>query len=117
MSMPSMASPLANAFETPVFFFSPGACYTAFPDFISPITKPPITIALMAKHFYAVELKNAYLFPAPLIARNLILPPSNTTQAWREKYQECFRLMDNINQGVMNNINQLGVDCNYIDLS
>jgi hypothetical protein len=25
--------------------------------------------------------------------------------------------MDNINQGVMNNINQLGVDCNYIDLS
>jgi hypothetical protein len=99
MSMPSMASPLANAFETPVFFFSPGGCYTAFPEFISPITKPPITIALMAKHFYAVEMKNPNFFPAPLIARNLFLPPSNATQAWRQKYHKCFLLMDNINQG------------------
>jgi hypothetical protein len=99
MSMPSMASPLANAFETAVFFFSPEACYTAFPEFCPPVIKPAIIIALMGEHFYAVEMKNPDVFPAPRIARNIFLPPSNQCQAWRQRYHECFWLMDNITQG------------------
>jgi hypothetical protein len=75
MSMPSMALPLANLYETPAFFFSPEACFTAFPEKFppEPTTKPPIIIALMGKHFYAVGMKKTRFVPCTKDSKEHIL--------------------------------------------
>ena len=45
MIMPTMAEPMENAFETPIFFFSERYSQTTFPCFCPPNNNPPIFIA------------------------------------------------------------------------
>ena len=65
MSMPSMGDVMANAFQTPVFFFSTSWSQTFFPHFAAPNNNPPIFLALVDNHFVPLVLQTTVLFPAP----------------------------------------------------
>ena len=69
MSMPSTGDLMANAFQTPVFFWSPSYSQTFFPHFCPPNDNPPISFAFLPSlsHFVVVELKNPFNFPAPRV--------------------------------------------------
>ena len=69
MSMPTTGDLMANALNTPVFFFSQFYSQLFFPCFSAPNDNPPIFIALIASssHFVVVQLKDPDLFPAPQV--------------------------------------------------
>ena len=96
--MPAMAGPIANAFETAVFFFSPLYSHTALPHFCGPNNNPPIIIALIPQksHYVVLELKDNLLFPAPRPLRNSRMPPSNQALGWYQKYTACFELLESL---------------------
>ena len=94
MMMPTMAEPLANAFQTPVFFYSQHYSQTTFPHFCAPNNNPPIIIAFIRSisHFVVVQFKNPMVFPAlrPLVNwRQSAIPEA---LAWEQRYTRCFEM-------------------------
>ncbi|EFP92211.2 uncharacterized protein PGTG_18108 [Puccinia graminis f. sp. tritici CRL 75-36-700-3] len=67
MSMPMTAEPLANAFSTPVFYFSKTGSQGFFPLFTPANNNPPIFIAFIpeSSHFVALTLKDPLNSPFP----------------------------------------------------
>ena len=98
MSMPSMAGPMANAFETPVFFFSRRYSHTALPHFSRVNNNPPIIIALIESqsHFVVLQMKNPNVFPAATPLRNRNLPPTPEYSEWVNRYADMFQLVETI---------------------
>ena len=98
MSMPSMAAAIANAFETPLFFFSTSYSHTAFPHFCAPNNKPPIIIALIGilRNFVVLQMKKPTLFPAPQPLRNRLWQSLSSNEAldWPQRYVGCFQMME-----------------------
>lgn len=92
MSMPSMGEAMANAFETPVFFFSQQNSQTCFPHFCAPNSNNPIFIAYIKRqdHFVALKMKNSHIFPAPRPLKNWKMAASPEARAWEEIYSNCF---------------------------
>ncbi|KNZ56747.1 hypothetical protein VP01_2328g2 [Puccinia sorghi] len=73
MSMPSMGEAMANAFESPVFYFSPSHSQSCFPHFCWPKESPAIYIVFLPKthHFvYLMIMKGPYEFPTPRYLNN-----------------------------------------------
>ena len=98
MSMPTTGDLLANAFETPVFFWSTSYSQTFFPHFIPPNNNPPIFLAFLSplSHFAAVELKDPLHFPAPQVLKQWRISAVPEALAWEEKYSTCFQLTQNL---------------------
>ena len=91
MSMPSMGDVMANAFETPVFFFSPSWSQTFFPYFSPPNNNPPIFLALVDDHFVPLVLQDTALFPAPqLLHKDWGLRATPDALPWGQRYSVCF---------------------------
>lgn len=92
MSMPSMGEAMANAFETPVFFFSKEISQTCFPHFCAPNSNNPIFIAYIKSkdHFVALKMKSPHIFPAPRPLKNWKMAASPQARAWEEVYSNCF---------------------------
>ena len=99
MTMPAMAAPIANAFQTPVFFFSEYYSHTALPHFCGPNRNPPIIIAYIhgLRHFVVLQLTNIHLFPAPRPTRNRHpLPRHEKAHEWLDIYASCFNMLDSM---------------------
>jgi hypothetical protein len=96
MIMPSMADPMANVFETPVFFFSEHFSQTSFPHFTAPNNNPPIIIAFIRsmKHFVALEMNDPLCFPASRVFRNWRRSATPEALRWEERYEKCFQLRE-----------------------
>ncbi|EHS64867.1 uncharacterized protein PGTG_22516 [Puccinia graminis f. sp. tritici CRL 75-36-700-3] len=92
ISMPCMGDVMANAFETPVFFFSPIWSQTHFPYFCPPNNNNPIFFALLGNHYLCLELTDPHLFPAPRLMKNWRNAATPEALKWEEKYAECFQL-------------------------
>ena len=92
MSMPSMGEAMANAFETPVFFFSQEYSQTCFPHFCGPNRNPPIFIAFLEKsqHFVYLHMKDPSSFPAPPYMKNWLKSATPEAQRWAEVYSRCL---------------------------
>jgi hypothetical protein len=99
MSMPSFGRPMANAFNTAVFFYSETWSESFFPDFSQPNSNPPIIFALIpsARHFVAITFKEPSLFPAPRPVGTHGRPFSGAHGAWQAKYSRCIALYNSLN--------------------
>jgi hypothetical protein len=95
MSMPSMGEAMANAFKTPVFYFSNQATsQTCFPYFSPPNSNPPIFIGYIEiekfMHFVALKLKDPKNFPAPRYLKNWERGATEAARGWAQRYATCF---------------------------
>ena len=84
MKMSTIGDLLANAFETPVFFWSTSYSQTFFPHFIPPNDNPPIFLAFLSplSHFDAFELKDTLHFPSPQVLRKWWICAVPEALAW-----------------------------------
>jgi histone-lysine N-methyltransferase SETD2 len=95
MAMPSMGEAMADAFETPVFYFAKqGGSQTCFPHSSPPNSNPPIFIAYIEigefKHFVALKLKDPEKFPAPRYLKNWERSATDQARGWAARYARCF---------------------------
>lgn len=99
MCMPSMGEPLANAFQSPLFFFSSASSQTFLPHFCPPNNNPPIFLAYSNSHFSVLELKDPLLFPSPILLKTWRQLASPEALKWEEKYASCFELTSQLKGG------------------
>jgi histone-lysine N-methyltransferase SETD2 len=96
MSMPMTAEPLANAFSTPVFYFSTTGSQGFFPHFTPANNNPPIFIAFIpeSSHFVALTLKDPlnFPFPYPVGLNNWRKHVDRKALDWEQKYSSCIKL-------------------------
>ncbi|EFP93080.1 uncharacterized protein PGTG_19360 [Puccinia graminis f. sp. tritici CRL 75-36-700-3] len=96
ISMPMTAEPLANAFRTPVFYFSTTGSQGFFPHFTPANNNPPIFIAFIpeSSHFVALTLKDPLNFPFPYPVGLNIWRKNADCKAldWEQKYSSCIIL-------------------------
>ncbi|KNZ63759.1 hypothetical protein VP01_1104g3, partial [Puccinia sorghi] len=71
MFMPSMGKTLANAFQSPIFFFSYYLYQRFLPHFFLPKNQLPIFLAYSTSQFSVLKLKEPLLFYYPLEAIGL----------------------------------------------
>lgn len=83
MMMPLTGYVLANAFERPLYYFSPHECFTFLPD-ASPLNRnSAVAIALLGSrsHFVSVTLKSGS--PVPVIAPGWKRHTSSSSVVWQ----------------------------------
>ena len=91
MSFPTMGNLIANAFKTPVFFFSKCWSQTFFPYFAAPNNNPPIFLALVENHFFPLVLQTTVLFPAPqLLCKDWAPKATPNALQWDKRFAMCF---------------------------
>jgi hypothetical protein len=103
MSLPSTGYALADLYQRPFFFFSKSWSETMLPSFSPPNNKPPFFIALLGKHIMVLELKNPSLFPAPQLASEWTRYASQDALAWKDKYDDCFKLTQELKKNTRSN--------------
>lgn len=84
MMMPLAGYVLANAFERPLYYFSPHECFTFLPDACPLNRNPGIAIALLGSrsHFVSVNLKPGS--PVPKIAHGWKRYASASSMIWQQ---------------------------------
>ena len=99
MAMPMNAEPLANAFSTPVFYFSTSGSFGFFPHFTPANNNPPIFIAFIPEqsHFVALQLKDPlnFPFPYPIGLNSWIKHSDFRVRNWQDKYSNSIELGKN----------------------
>jgi hypothetical protein len=103
MSLPSTSYALADLYQRPFFFFSKSWSETMLPSFSPPNNKPPFFIALLGNHIMFLELKNPSLFPAPQLAAEWTRYASQEALAWKDKYDDCFKLTQQLKKNTRSN--------------
>ncbi|POW11185.1 hypothetical protein PSTT_05423 [Puccinia striiformis] len=100
--MPSMGEIIANAFNTPVFFFSQVGtnerigCQGMFPTFCPPNSNRPIFIALIDQHYGVLRMNNPSLFPMPQVLKNWYTAAEQAGQGAEDwayiRYADCIEM-------------------------
>ncbi|KNZ51512.1 hypothetical protein VP01_3920g1 [Puccinia sorghi] len=92
MSMPSMVEAIANAFESPVFFFSPNLFSIMLPSLLSAQSNSRNIYCISTKYTpFCVLNDEPYEFPAPRYLKNWEKSATKEALGWAQLYSPNFQ--------------------------